>query len=578
MIFLGLAANYSGSGALRHLFALGSEQSSEDLRQYLAAKHSSEDYTVTSNRVALYHNGRSALMVAIRNLVPAGSEVIVNGFTCQAVVQAVKAAKCKPVYADITPETLHFNAATLRACLRRHPEARALIVQNTLGYPVDMVEIEAVARSRKLVIIEDLAHGVSQHYPDGRAVGTVGAAVALSFGKGKAIDTISGGAVVMRQGEKLPAQPLENPRLGDRLRDRLYPLFGLTTRALYHVGGIGKYFMSFLVKTHLVQRSADAEADPGVRLPNWQAKLALTQLKMLEVMPEIAELPLRRFYLVDDREDVLDRLERAKCYLREFWYETPIAPKRYYARQKFPEAECPVAVAVAQRILNLPCYYSAEQLKPALAIIHGEDPRAEERAKRAAKVAARAAKMEAKAEKIKSGGELTLEKESARKAESSQAAAKVEKSAAGETAKSDQKKKKAHKNRHDRKNAKIEAARLAEEGGEAAGFRTVDLDFMELEKSTEEEASLPARRISNKSPEKITKKAPASRPAAKKPTKTQPRSSTKLSGRRQVLKSAPPEAPQPVTRASAVLKTKQPEAPKVNARKNEFFERKGGSA
>ena len=395
MIFLGLAANYSAGGALRHLVTVGSEAASEALRQRLASKYTTDDCQVEPNQVALYHNGRTALSVAVRTLVPRGGEVIVNGFTCQAVVQAVKAAKCKPVYADINAESLHFNAATLRQCLRRHPNARALIVQNTLGHPVNMAELEAIARTHQLIIIEDLAHGVSQHYPDGRLVGTVGAATVLSFGKGKAIDTISGGALVLRRAEKLPAQPIERAPFGDQLRDRLYPVFGLLTRGLYHVAGIGKYFMSFLVKTHQVQRSADAEVDPQVRLPHWQAKLALTQLQMLELTDDVAELPLRRFYLVEDREELLDRLERAKCYLREIWYDVPIAPRRYYARQKFPEAECPVATAVAAQIINLPCYYRAEQLKPAVAIIKGEDPRAEERARRAAKMAAKAAKMEA---------------------------------------------------------------------------------------------------------------------------------------------------------------------------------------
>ena len=616
MIFLGLAANYSAGGVFRHLLATGSPQDAEALRQYLADKYSTPDLQLEANRVALYHNGRSALTVAVRNLVPRGSEVIVNGFTCQAVVQAVKEAKCKPVYADINAETLHFNAATLRECLRRHPEARALIVQNTLGHPVEMQEIEALARAHKLTIIEDLAHGVSQHYPDGREVGTVGAATALSFGKGKAVDAISGGALIMRQGEKLPSQPIENPRLADRLRDRFYPLFGLITRGLYHVAGLGKYFMSFLVKTHQVQRSADAEVDPQVRLPHWQAKLVLTQLQMLDVLPAVAQAPLRQFYLVEDREEVLDKLERARCYVRELWYETPIAPKRYYARQKFPEAECPVAVQVAAQIVNLPTYYDEEQLKPALAIIQGEDPRAEERARRAAKVAAKAAKMEAKAAKIKSGElemgtreQLAAAKQAVEQAQAAKKAAQAAKAAAEPS-------KRGRKSRHDKANAKIEAARAAEEGGFEAGFRTTDIDFMEIVGETPvgtNEAPAPAKTVApakmvasvkttaskgptpeakedtkhraekstaprtGKNTAKQAKKNTAQRAQAG-PLKTKAKSTSgqpRATGSKQPLKSAvaEPEA-RPVTRANAVLRSKTPAPPKINARKNEFFERK----
>ena len=534
MIFLGLAANYSAGGALRHLVTVGSEAASEALRQHLASKYTTDDCQVEPNQVALYHNGRTALSVAVRTLVPRGGEVIVNGFTCQAVVQAVKAAKCKPVYADINAESLHFNAATLRQCLRRHPNARALIVQNTLGHPVNVAELEAIARAHQLIIIEDLAHGVSQHYPDGRLVGTVGRATVLSFGKGKAIDTISGGALVLRRAEKLPAQPIERAPFGDQLRDR--------------------YFMSFLVKTHQVQRSADAEVDSQVRLPHWQAKLALTQLQMLELTDDVAELPLRRFYLVEDREELLDRLERAKCYLREIWYDVPIAPRRYYARQKFPEAECPVATAVAAQIINLPCYYRAEQLKPAVAIIKGEDPRAEERARRAAKMAAKAAKMEAKAEQIKAGEAAPKPKASKDKT------VKTEIESAAKEGENAPAPKKSRKNRHDRANAKIAAAKAAEEGGFEAGFRTTDLDFLELVE--EDSAPLLVQKISNKTKAapktSISQKKPAPAPAPARP--------------KQAVK---PEAPR-ITRANAVLKSKPQAKPKINARKNEFFEQKRG--
>ena len=441
-------------------------------------------------------------------------------------------------------------------------------------------------------------------------MGTVGAATALSFGKGKAVDAISGGALIMRQGEKLPSQPIENPRLADRLRDRFYPLFGLVTRGLYHVAGLGRYFMSFLVKTHQVQRSADAEVDPQVRLPHWQAKLVLTQLQMLDVLPAVAQAPLRQFYLVEDREEVLDKLERARCYVRELWYETPIAPKRYYARQKFPEAECPVAVQVAAQIVNLPTYYDEEQLKPALAIIQGEDPKAEERARRAAKVAAKAAKMEAKAAKIKSGElemgtreQLAAAKQAVEQAQAAKKAAQAAKAAAEPS-------KRGRKNRHDKANAKIEAARAAEEGGFEAGFRTTDIDFMEIvgeapagtneapapaktvasvktavSKSLTPQAEEGAKRRTEKSTAPRTRKSTVK--SAKKnttqraqagPLKTKAKSTSgqpRATGSKQPLKSAAAEPEvRPVTRANAVLKTKTPAPPKINARKNEFFERK----
>ena len=359
MIFLGLASNFGFKDILRHTFAFGTERTSEELRIYLAERYHSDE-----RHVALYHNGRSALAVAIKYAVPPGSEVLIVGFTCHAVVQAVKAAQCTPVFADINPETLHYDLRTLKKALKAHPRTKAIVVQNTFGIPVDITPIEKVCKKLRLQIIEDLAHCAGVRYPDGREVGTVGVAAALSFGKGKSIDTTSGGAVVLRT-RKLPYQPTKEPPLSDRLRDRWYPFFGVLTRALYRIK-LGKYFMALLVKIHFVQRSADAKLDQHISLPHWQAKLALKQLKDF---PRTGSHPIRDFRLVDDRDYLLKQLDKVGCHLREFWYEVPVSPARYYKKQHFPEIECPIATEVAAHIINLPVYYSKIKLHPAIRII-----------------------------------------------------------------------------------------------------------------------------------------------------------------------------------------------------------------
>ena len=70
-----------------------------------------------------------------------------------------------------------------------------------------------------------------------------------------------------------------------------------------------------------------------------------------------------------DRSEVLAKLRAAGYYFDGFWYEKPVSPERYYAKVKFPEAECPVAVEVAKTIINLPKYYPERELKVAREII-----------------------------------------------------------------------------------------------------------------------------------------------------------------------------------------------------------------
>ena len=248
MLFLGQAGNFNLKKTFSHLFAFGSSKDSNNLRKYLARRYNS-----SFENVALYTNGRTALSVALKKTVnleghSSNNKVIIVGFTCYAVVQAVKSANCTPVFADIDTKTLHFNSKTLEKCLKENPDTKAVIIQNTLGIPCQIEEILKLAEKHHLVVIEDLAHSAGIFYKNGFEAGTLGDATILSFGKGKAIDTISGGALILRNkvekslspksGPKLSStipQPTSKPKFSNSLRSRWYPFFGLIIRIFYHV-------------------------------------------------------------------------------------------------------------------------------------------------------------------------------------------------------------------------------------------------------------------------------------------------------------------------------------------------------
>lgn len=422
MIFLGQASNYRGRRIWRHLFAHGSAADSRRLRQTFARRYGA----TTLADVQLYHTGRSALAAAIQSLVPAGSPVIVPGLTCIAVIRAIKAAGCTPVYVDIDPATLQYDLAALARTLKQlstsrpstpdapsSPTAAAdassrptpakplqldksdkvcytgiVMAQNTLGRSLAMEKIQPLADAAHFAIVEDLAHSAGRFYPDGHEIGTVGAAAVLSFGKGKSIDTIEGGAAILRrtafpvvQSHTTPkssatksatstpaaplqplAQPTTQPRRSDQLRDRWYPVFGWLARGFYHLG-LGRFFLGVLHRLHWLARSADAVLDPDQVLPDWQAKLALAQLSTLPTTP------LREHYFVQDRPAVLQSLARAGYQLTEIWYDTPVSPARYAAEAAFPTKACPQTAWVAAHIVNLPTWYPEDKLVSARAII-----------------------------------------------------------------------------------------------------------------------------------------------------------------------------------------------------------------
>lgn len=372
MISLGQASNYSAGQVFGQLFAWGTRKNSDQLRSALAQR-----YQVAPQNVALYHTGRSALTVAIQEIAQhQPMNVIIPGLTCIAVVRAVRAAGCNPVFVDIKPDNLSYNYAKLEQKLQelagKSPKTAKsidkndkvcyngsiVLVQNTLGIPWDITKIQTIAHRYQALIVEDLAHSAGRKYASGEEVGTVGAAAALSFGKGKAIDTISGGAVILRH--HAVSQPAKRPKASDRWRDRWYPFFGLLAR---HTGKLGQLAMSCLVKIHFVQRSADAELNTKRRLTHWQAKLALKQLSKLP------SGKLRDYRLVTDRTQVLAELKQNGYNFSEIWYDAPVSPPRYAAEANFPTKSCPETVRIAQQIINFPTWYSPDRLKSAYEIV-----------------------------------------------------------------------------------------------------------------------------------------------------------------------------------------------------------------
>ena len=353
--FLGTAAGFSKKWRVMMRKGKGHHEDYVALQEYLAKEY--------GGRQAIpLINGRSAIAAILANYRECvwgdGGEVIINGFTCRAVVQGVKAAGFIPAYADIDRGTLNFTVESLEKVLT--PQTRAVIVQNTLGNMVDIEAVEKFCRKHKLVLIEDLAHCAGRFYADGREAGKVGAAVAFSFGKEKAIDVCGGGAVVFRD-PKMPlmSEPCGEPDDKAEFRARIYPTIGYIYRGLsyVHLSGV---FMRLMLKTGLVRRSAEGEVDyKKVPLGDFQAKMALVQLKK---RGKLAKRPLREFYLVRDRGEVLRKLTSAGYYFGGFWYEKPVSPERYYKKVHFPEKECPEAVWVSEHIVNLPNYYTEKEL------------------------------------------------------------------------------------------------------------------------------------------------------------------------------------------------------------------------
>lgn len=146
-------------------------------------------------------NGTAALHLACMaaGLGP-GDEAVVPAITFAATANAALYCGAEPVIVDVKPDTITMDPDTFARAIT--PRTKAVLPVHFAGLPADMDEIAAIAKARKLIVIEDAAHALGAVYK-GKRIGTCGRAdmAILSFHPVKHIATGEGGAVLTNRAD-----------------------------------------------------------------------------------------------------------------------------------------------------------------------------------------------------------------------------------------------------------------------------------------------------------------------------------------------------------------------------------------
>jgi len=120
----------------------------------------------------------------------AEDEVIVPPYTFFSTASAVIEANAVPVFADVELDTFNLDPKAVEAVIT--PRTRAIIPVHFAGQPADMRALLAVARKRKLLVLEDAAHAHGAIYRD-RPAGSIGHLGSFSFQSSKNMTAGEGG-------------------------------------------------------------------------------------------------------------------------------------------------------------------------------------------------------------------------------------------------------------------------------------------------------------------------------------------------------------------------------------------------
>jgi dTDP-4-amino-4,6-dideoxygalactose transaminase len=146
-------------------------------------------------------NGTEAITIALRaHGIGPGDEVVVPALSFVASAEGVVNAGAAPVFADIDPTTDCVTAATVEPLITAR--TRALLPVHLFGNVAPMEELNALARSRDLLVLEDAAQAAGAMYR-GRHAGALGDAASFSFYPGKTLGAVGDAGAVLTDDDEV---------------------------------------------------------------------------------------------------------------------------------------------------------------------------------------------------------------------------------------------------------------------------------------------------------------------------------------------------------------------------------------
>ena len=172
-------------------------------------------------------SGTDALILALLAAgIGEGDEVITTPFSFIATAGTIAYVGAKPVFVDIDPVTFNINPALVEAAIT--PCTRAIMPVHLFGLPADLDPILAIAKARKLAVIEDAAQAIGSRY-GGRYVGTFGGYGCFSFFPSKNLGGAGDGGMITTEDAQI-AERLQMLRVHGSKKKYYHEMIGTNSR------------------------------------------------------------------------------------------------------------------------------------------------------------------------------------------------------------------------------------------------------------------------------------------------------------------------------------------------------------
>ncbi|MBA7489482.1 UDP-4-amino-4-deoxy-L-arabinose--oxoglutarate aminotransferase [subsurface metagenome] len=339
-----------------------------------------------------FHGARVALQAILEAMeIGEGDEVILPGYTCVVVPNALLFRGIHPIYVDITLDTYNISPSLLQKSLT--PKTKAIIIQYTYGLvPSNVDALIEIAHKNGIGIIEDCASALGATYKE-KKVGTLGDAAIFSTEQTKCISTQFGGFAVTNDsqiGEKLLKIQKRLPFPDDKqIRVRLFQFISNYCRwhpiwSIWLTPAVSRlqiFFGPYIPGMNKYELSSKEPYNHYVVMPNALASLGIRQLKYIDqynthrrsiamlyqqILSEHAQIPrlatngghifLRYPVIVKDRGYIIREASNKGIQLGE-WFNSVIHPKGApLDKLMYIPGSCSQAEHTASNVINLPTH------------------------------------------------------------------------------------------------------------------------------------------------------------------------------------------------------------------------------
>ena len=350
------------------------------------------------NTPFLFNKGRDSLYFLLKSLnLKEDDEVIIQPFTCVAVVAPILWTRLKPIYTDINLDSYNMDLEHLKEKITE--KSRVVILQHTFGNIADTQRVRRIVddinkgrdKSKKIYIVEDCAHIYTENHKN-LGIGLYSDAFFFSFSQDKSISSTQGAALFINN-----PNLLENIKREYTLIEELsskeesyilhYILLWNIIKKTYFKTvipftniSIGRILLILFRALGLIKKQASVDtliSSTPIKMSNTQAKLLLNQINKVNRLNKGRKRCTQRYnsllkerfrfnsknhillrypILIDNRKDVKERLKK-KRVIGGIWYASPVFPftnKTTLEQCMYEIGSCPNTESIADKIFNLP--------------------------------------------------------------------------------------------------------------------------------------------------------------------------------------------------------------------------------